>query len=192
MLEALSTVDTVCGRSVSPAESSGPHMTESFHPRSQYRLTIAVLSAHYVGVFSVWRAVMKFPKDRLYSDYHLWVKRETTYAVIGITEHAAKELGDVDYLELPAPNDDLTKNVPFGIIETSKAVTDLVAPLSGSVVEINVHAVESPGILTRDPYEAGWLLKVVPSREADLAELIKPSEYEKLVRAALEVDQPGP
>ena len=161
-------------------------------PLPQYHLTITAPSAHYIGVFSVWRTTMKFPKDRLYSDYHLWVKTETTLAVIGITEHAAKELGDVDYLELPAPNDDLTKNVPFGIIETSKAVTDLVAPLSGSVVEVNAAALESPGILTQDPYERGWLVKVVPSREADLAELIKPSEYQKLVRAALEVDEPGP
>lgn len=132
---------------------------------------------------------MKFPKDRLYSDYHLWVKPEGGHTVIGITEYAARELGDVDYVELPASDDDMTKNVPFGIIETSKAVTDLVAPLSGSVVEANAAVLESPGILIEDPYESGWLVKVIPSREADLAELIKPREYESLVRAALEVEQ---
>ena len=132
---------------------------------------------------------MKVPKDRLYSDYHLWVKREGDHAVIGITEYAAKELGDVDYVELPALDEDMTKNVPFGIIETSKAVTDLVAPLSGSVVESNRAALETPGILIEDPYRVGWLVKVVLSREADLEELIKPREYENLVRAALEVEQ---
>jgi len=80
---------------------------------------------------------MDFPDDRLYSEYHLWVKLEKDQAVIGITDHAREELGEVDYVELPALDDSVTRNRAFGIVETSKAVTDLIAPISGIVVETN-------------------------------------------------------
>ncbi len=86
---------------------------------------------------------MEFPADRLYSEYHLWVKIEKDQALIGVTDHAKEELGDVDYIELPELDDTITKNKPFGIIETSKAVTDLVAPISGVVIERNVALAES-------------------------------------------------
>jgi len=126
---------------------------------------------------------MEFPGDRLYSDYHLWVKVEKDQALIGITDYAREELGEVDYIELPALDDSITRNRPFGIIETSKAVTDLIAPVSGVVVEANVALGESPETVTDDPYGDGWLIAVELSDPDELDELIKARDYSKLVQS---------
>jgi glycine cleavage system H protein len=120
---------------------------------------------------------MEFPKDRLYSEHHLWVKSEKDRSIIGITDHAKEELGSVDYVELPALEDSVARNTPFGIIETSKAVTDLIAPLSGIVVEVNDSLLESPEALTEDPYYEGWLIAVEPSDLSELDELMPWDRY---------------
>jgi len=124
---------------------------------------------------------MDFPADRLYSEHHLWVKVEKDQVVIGITDYAREELGQVDYVELPDMDESLTKNRAFGIIETSKAVTDLVAPISGIVVEANTSLAESPEIITDDPYGDGWLVAVEPADPEELSELLKHRDYEKLL-----------
>lgn len=124
---------------------------------------------------------MEFPKDRLYSEHHLWVKADKDRSIIGITDHAKEELGDIDYVELPALEDSVTRNNPFGIIETSKAVTDLIAPVSGVVVETNVALLESPEALTEDPYNGGWLIAVEPSDPAESDELMNWDSYSTLV-----------
>lgn len=129
---------------------------------------------------------MEFPKDRLYSEYHLWVKPEEGQVVIGITDYAKAELGDVDYVELPGEDEDLIFNEPFGIVETSKAVTDLIAPVSGTVTATNLSLGESPNKVTEDPYGAGWLVRVNMSEPAELDDLIKPLDYEKLVNQLIE------
>lgn len=129
---------------------------------------------------------MEFPKDRLYSEYHLWVKSEDGQVVIGITDYAKEELGDVDYVELPQEEDSLVCNDPFGIIETSKAVTDLIAPVSGTVTAANSSLGESPNTVTEDPYAAGWLVRVKMSRPEELNHLLKPLDYEKLVNQLIE------
>jgi len=125
---------------------------------------------------------MEFPGDRLYSENHLWVKVEKDQTLIGITEYAKEEVGEVDYVEMPALDDNIIKNRPFGIIETSKAVTELMAPLSGVVVEINVALGESPETVTDDPYGDGWLIAVEPSDPEDMDELLNSKAYEKLVK----------
>ena len=124
---------------------------------------------------------MEFPRDRLYSEYHLWVKMEHGQAWIGVTDYARQELGEVDYIELPNLEDRLFKNRPFGTIETSKAVTDLVAPMSGLVVEINTSLAESPESLSDEPYGDGWLIAVEPSDPDELEELMDAQSYEQLV-----------
>src|SRR4030066_180101 len=129
---------------------------------------------------------MEFPSDRLYSEFHLWVKVEKDQAVIGITDYAKEELGDVDYIELPQLDEVLSKSKSFGIIETSKAVTDLIAPISGTVLERNDLLAESPENLTDDPYGDGWLIAVEPSDPDELDELMKPADYQKLVKDAQE------
>jgi glycine cleavage system H protein len=123
---------------------------------------------------------MDFPADRLYSEYHLWIKLEKDQALIGVTDYAREELGDVDYIELPELDDSITKNKPFGIVETSKAVTDLIAPISGIVIERNIALTESPEALTDDPYGDGWLIIVEPTDPDELDELMKAREYSKL------------
>lgn len=129
---------------------------------------------------------MDFPDDRLYSEFHLWVKVEEDQAVIGITDYAKEELGDVDYIELPQLDEVLSKDKPFGIVETSKAVTDLIAPISGTVLERNDLLTESPENLTDLPYGDGWLIAVEPSDSDEFGDLMKSEEYQKLVRDSLE------
>jgi glycine cleavage system H protein len=128
-------------------------------------------------------SVMEFPHDRLYSEYHLWVKMEKDQAVVGITDYAREELGEVDYIELPQVDDALSKSRPFGIVETSKAVTDLVAPISGIVVESNNLLGESPETLTDDPYGDGWLIIVEPSDPDEIDELMNHKAYDKLIKS---------
>jgi glycine cleavage system H protein len=128
-------------------------------------------------------SVMEFPHDRLYSEYHLWVKLENDQAVIGISDYAREELGEIDYIELPQVDEALSKNRPFGIVETSKAVTDLVAPISGMVLEANNLLSESPETLTDDPYGDGWLIIVEPSDPEEIDELMNHTVYGELVNS---------
>ncbi len=125
---------------------------------------------------------MDFPKDRLYSEDHMWVKKDRDYYTIGLTDYAKEELGEVDYVELPQPEDVLTKDKAFGIVETSKAVTDLIAPISGMIVESNVLLTESPETLSDDPYGDGWLAVLDPSDPDELSELLRYDQYERLVK----------
>jgi glycine cleavage system H protein len=128
---------------------------------------------------------MDFPDDRLYSEFHLWVKIEENQATIGITDFAKEELGDVDYIELPQLDDVLSRNKAFGIIETSKAVTDLISPISGTVLEVNDLVVESPETLVNDPYEDGWLIVVEPSDTDEFEDLMKAKKYRRLVKDSI-------
>jgi glycine cleavage system H protein len=128
--------------------------------------------------------LMEFPTDRLYSEHHLWVKMEGKTAEIGISDYAKEELGEVDYVDLPDIDADLSRERPFGTLETSKAITDLLAPISGVVIEFNESLAESPEMLTDDPYGDGWLIVVEPSDPDELDSLLKARDYRKLVEAA--------
>jgi glycine cleavage system H protein len=129
---------------------------------------------------------MEAPEDRLYSQHHLWVKLEKDQAVIGITDYAAEEIGEVDYIELPEPDDTVAKEGAFGALETSKAITDLICPISGVVLECNILLNESPEMVTDDPYGDGWLVVLQPSDPDELDDLMKAGDYAKLVRSELE------
>ncbi len=120
---------------------------------------------------------MEIPNDRLYSEHHLWVKLEGGLATLGITEYAREELGDIDYVELPAEGDVLSRGQSFGIIETSKAVTDLIAPISGRVLECNGSLLESPEALMDAPYSDGWLISMEPADLDELKELMNGTTY---------------
>ncbi len=129
---------------------------------------------------------MEAPEDRLYSQHHLWVKLERDQAVIGITDYAAEEIGEVDYIELPEPNDTVSKERTFGALETSKAITDLICPISGVVLDCNILLSESPEMVTDDPYGDGWLMVLQPSDPDEWDDLMKAGDYEKLVRSEQE------
>src|ERR1700694_2792467 len=91
---------------------------------------------------------------------HEWVRIEGSEATVGITDHAQAQLGDVIFLELPAVGDTLTAGAKFGVIESVKAASDLYAPVSGTVSEVNAAVVERPELVNSDPYGGGWMLRI--------------------------------
>jgi len=124
---------------------------------------------------------VNIPEDRLYSDFHLWVSLDGHRATIGLTEYALEELGEIDYIQLPEPGESVAKDQAFGLVETSKAVTDLVAPLSGTVAESNQAVQESPPLLMEDPYRSGWLIVATVSDPREIAQLLKAQAYAQAV-----------
>lgn len=121
---------------------------------------------------------MKNPTDLKYSNTHEWVRVEADgTATLGITDHAQRELGDVTYLELPDVGAVLTQDEPFGTVESVKAVSDLVAPLSGEVLKVNTDLVDAPEAINDDPY-ACWMLTVKVLDAAELSGLMSADEYQ--------------
>lgn len=116
--------------------------------------------------------------ERRFSREHEWIQPEGGQGLIGITDYAQKELGDVVYVELPAVGAELKRGETFGTVESVKSVSDLYAPVSGRVVAINQAVVDEPEILNRDPYGAGWLVKVAIAAPGELADLLDQASYE--------------
>ena len=110
---------------------------------------------------------MSIPGDLRYTAAHEWLRQDGEVAVIGITEHAQGELGDVVYLELPEVGSAIVQGESFGVIESVKAASDLYAPISGEVTAVNGALEAAPQLVNESPYDGGWLLKVRPSRFAD-------------------------
>ena len=127
----------------------------------------------------------KIPDDLLYTKEHEWAKTEPGKIVsIGVTDHAQDQLGEIVYVELPELNTEVTKDETFGVIESTKSVSDLYAPISGIVLEVNAIAVDGPEVVNEDPYEEGWLIKIQPSDAAELDELMTADEYETFVESS--------
>ncbi len=124
-----------------------------------------------------------FPDDRRYSREHEWVRVEGSTAVIGITSFAADELGDIVYVELPDVGAALTQFASFGVVESVKAVSDLFAPISGKVDEVNDALRTSPELLNSDPFAAGWIAKVTLADPAELEKLLDAGAYAELTAA---------
>ena len=110
---------------------------------------------------------MNIPEDLRYTAQHEWLRLDGEVAVIGITDHAQGELGDVVYLELPEVGGEITQGESFGVIESVKAASDLYAPISGEVAAVNSDLEAEPQRVNESPYDAGWLIKVRPSRFAE-------------------------
>lgn len=117
------------------------------------------------------------PADRRYTKDHEWAKLDEGLAVVGITDYAQEQLGDIVYVELPQPGDTVEKSQSFGIIESVKAASDLFAPLGGEVVAINEELVDRPELVNQDPYEGGWMVKVQPEDEMQMDDLLTAEEY---------------
>jgi len=112
-----------------------------------------------------------------YSKEWTWIKLEDGKARIGITDYAQKQLREVVFAELPSVGDEIVKGEPFGTVESVKSVSDLVAPLSGKIVEVNEEVVNNPQIINEDPYGEGWLIVVSPSNlDEDLKTLMSYEE----------------
>ncbi|MFD2208395.1 glycine cleavage system protein GcvH [Virgibacillus halophilus] len=122
---------------------------------------------------------METPKELLYSEEHEWVKKENDKVRIGITDFAQDELGDIVFVELPEVGDELKADEPFGSVESVKTVSELYAPISGKVVEINEDLEDSPEFVNESPYEKAWMVVVEPSDEAEFDELLSADQYIK-------------
>ncbi|HEY5599915.1 MAG TPA: glycine cleavage system protein GcvH [Candidatus Manganitrophaceae bacterium] len=124
---------------------------------------------------------MEFPEELRYSKEHEWVLIEGRIAIVGITDYAQKELGDIVYVELPEIGEKMVKDDPFAAVESVKAVSDVYAPVSGAVVEVNDALPETPETINEDPYGDGWMIKVEISDMDDLKDLMTAEEYAEYV-----------
>jgi len=124
---------------------------------------------------------MEFPEDLKYTREHEWISIDGSVATIGITDHAQEQLGDVVFVELPGVGDRIEKADAFGVVESTKAVSDVYAPLSGEVTEVNDDLPDNPELINEDPYGDGWMVKVTIGDQADLEDLMTADEYRKFI-----------
>lgn len=120
---------------------------------------------------------MSYPDDLRYSKEHEWVRVEDSRATIGITSFAADELGDIVFVELPEVGASVSQFAPFGVVESVKAVSDLFAPISGEVVEVNEALRDTPELLNSDPFGEGWIARVALSETTELDALMDADAY---------------
>ncbi len=124
---------------------------------------------------------MKTPKELKYTETHEWVKLEDGFAFIGITDFAQDSLGEVVFIELPEEDDQISQGSEFATIESVKAASDLMSPISGVIVSVNDALEDSPELINEDPYE-NWIIKVELDDESELDGLLDSDAYEKLAK----------
>ncbi len=121
------------------------------------------------------------PKNLRYTKEHEWARRDGGGVVVGVTAHAQEALGDVVYVELPKVGETVTAGSPFGVVESTKAVSELFAPISGKVLKVNTALSDEPSTINSDPYGAGWIVEVEPSDPAQLDGLMDADAYGELL-----------
>jgi glycine cleavage system H protein len=124
---------------------------------------------------------MNFPEDLKYTTEHEWVRIEGDVATVGITDYAQDQLGDIVFVELPEEGEKVEKSDTFGVVESTKSVSDLYVPLTGVVLETNDPLLDSPEILNEDPYGEGWMIRIKISKNSDIKELLDSKAYQKLI-----------
>ena len=124
-----------------------------------------------------------YPRDYLYSREHEWLRVEDDLCVLGITEFAQQELGEVVFVELPEVGQVFDANDELGTIESVKAVAEVFTPVAGEVVEVNDAVVDDPELLNEDPHGEGWLIKIRFSSADDLKTMMKAEEYEEYAQS---------
>src|ERR1041385_374015 len=159
----------------------------SIRPKSCRCLSCAVRSSRreVSGGFA-----MKFPKKLRYTREHEWVLIEGNQATIGISDYAQHELGEVVFVELPKVGDSVTKDEPFGVVESVKAASDVYAPLSGEVSETNDDLVSSPELINDDPYGDAWLIRVEMSDPSEVEQLMSAADYKDYIEEEGEKEEP--
>jgi glycine cleavage system H protein len=125
---------------------------------------------------------MNIPADLLYTKEHEWVRIENTIATIGITDYAQGELGDIVYVELPTAGSETVQMKAFGTIEAVKTVSDLFAPLTGQVIEVNPKLSEQPELINNACYGEGWIIKIKITNPQEVKQLLSPKDYEALLK----------
>ena len=124
---------------------------------------------------------MNIPEDLYYTKEHEWVSVNEDTVTVGITDYAQGELGDIVFVELPEIGTETNAMQPFGVIEAVKTVTDLFAPVSGNVIEVNNALINKPDLINKDPYGEGWIIKIKMNNEEEINELLYASGYKKLL-----------
>jgi glycine cleavage system H protein len=124
---------------------------------------------------------MHIPAELMYTKDHEWARIEGDVATIGITDYAQSELGDIVFVELPEVGRKTKQAESFGTIEAVKAVSDLFAPLSGEIIEINNTLTDQPEVINKDPYGEGWLVKIKFTDQSEISNLLDKSKYEELI-----------
>lgn len=122
------------------------------------------------------------PEENYYTKDHEWAQVDENVVTVGITEYAQDSLGEIVYVELPEEGQKVTQGEGFGVVESVKAVSDLLAPVSGTVVEVNSSIMDNPGTLNDDPMNDGWLIRIEMDTEKELANLMRAPDYKKLIQ----------
>ncbi|NQU52852.1 MAG: glycine cleavage system protein GcvH [Bacteroidetes bacterium] len=126
---------------------------------------------------------MNIPADLKYTSDHEWVKVEGDVALVGVTDFAQGELGDVVFVEIETEGETLDKGETFGTVEAVKTVSDLFMPIGGEVTEFNKALADEPELVNKDPYGKGWMIKIKIADAAELDELISAEDYQKMLEA---------
>ncbi len=122
------------------------------------------------------------PEELKYTDEHEWIRvEEDGLVTMGITDYAQESLGEIVFVELPAEREEISQGDSFGGVESTKSVSDLFAPVSGEVVEVNELLLDSPETINTDPYGEGWIIKINPNDQSEIDMLMKSSDYSDFV-----------
>ena len=124
---------------------------------------------------------MNIPEELKYTEEHEWVRIEDNIAVVGITDFAQGELGDIVYLEIDTLDSKIDSNEVFGTVEAVKTVSYLFMPITGKVIEVNPSLEDKPELVNEDPYGEGWIIKIHITEESQIDSLLSPSDYKNLI-----------
>ena len=125
---------------------------------------------------------LNFPDDVRYTDDHEWAKAEGEKVKIGITDYAQDQLGEIIFVEVPEVGDTLDKGANFGSLESVKAVSDMVMPVSGEVLAVNTALEDAPELLNQDPYSGGWIIEIKPGEPSELDQLMDKNAYLEMLK----------
>jgi glycine cleavage system H protein len=126
---------------------------------------------------------MKIPAELKYTEDHEWVRIEGNMAVVGITDYAQNELGDVVFVEIETEGEELEKGDTFGTVEAVKTVSDLFMPIAGKVAEVNAALADEPELVNKDPYGKGWMIKIEVGSMDEADDLLSAEDYKKMIEA---------
>jgi glycine cleavage system H protein len=126
---------------------------------------------------------MNIPEDLKFTKEHEWVKTAGDIAIVGITDYAQGELGDIVFVEIETEGETLAKDETFGTVEAVKTVSDLFMPVSGEITEKNTALDDEPEMVNKDPYGGGWMIKIKMSDTSELGDLLSADEYKALIEA---------
>lgn len=124
---------------------------------------------------------MALPKDYLFTKEHEWIHLDDHIATIGITDFAQASLGDITFIQVPKEGEEIRKDDPFGVVESVKAVSDLYAPVTGRVVEVNEPLMKAPELVNEDPFNDGWMVKVEMKDLSEIDDLMSAADYQEYI-----------